>query len=153
MMLQRSVVMAAAWLEIVVGAILVAVPDIPCAVLFAARPEGIGIPLARFGGIGLFALGIACLPWTGAGSRSTVLGLFAFNAGAASLLAWVGIATTFRGFLLWPGAILHALIAAALLPQLLTTRAWWIAGSLREGPSCGCERKGSGTAAETTVRR
>jgi hypothetical protein len=141
MMFQRSVVMAAASLEIVVGAILVAVPDIPCAVLFAARPEGIAILLARFGGIALLALGIGCLPWRGAGSRSTVLGLFAFNAGAAILLAWVGIATTFRGFLLWPGAILHALIAVALLPQLLATRPWWIAGSLREGASGGGERK------------
>ena len=48
---------------------------------------------------------------------------------------WVGIATTFRGFLLWPGAILHAFIAVALLTQLLATKPWWIAGSLREGAS------------------
>ena len=133
--------MAAAWLEIVVGAILVAVPGIPCAVLFAARPEGVAIPLARFGGIALLALGIGCLPWPGAGSRSTVMGLFAFNAGAAILLAWVGIATTFRGFLLWPATLLHAFIATALLPQLLATRPWWIAGSLREGISGGGEHK------------
>lgn len=34
-MLQRSVVMAAAWLEIVVGVFFLAVPDLPCTLLFA----------------------------------------------------------------------------------------------------------------------
>ena len=134
--------MAAASLEIVVGAILVAVPDFPSAVLFAARPEGIAIVLARFGGIALLALGIGCLPWRGAGSRSTVLRLLAFDAGAAILLAWVGIATAFRGFLLWPGAILHALIAVALLPQLLAATPWWIAGSLSGAPPAGVSVSG-----------
>jgi hypothetical protein len=112
--------MAAAWLEILVGAILLALPDNPCLLLFAAKAEGIGMPLARFAGVALVALGIACLPSTAAGPRhSAVLGLFAFNVGTAALLVWTGVATTLHGFLLWPGATLHAVIAAALLPQLL----------------------------------
>jgi hypothetical protein len=133
-MLQRSVVMAAGWLEIVVGIFFVAVPDIPCVLLFAAKPEGIGIPLARFAGFGLLALGIACLPSMTTGSRRGVVGLFVFNVGAAILFAWVGFATTLHGFLLWPVAILHAAIAAALIPQLLTTKGRWIAGYLPESP-------------------
>jgi len=59
-MLQRYVVMAAAWLEIIVGVLFIAVPDLPCVLLFAAKPE--------------------------------------------------------------PGGILHAAIAAALAPHLLTTK-------------------------------
>jgi len=121
MVLQRTVVLVAAWLEIAVGVCLLAVPELPCVLLFAAKPEGIDMPLARFAGVALFALGIACLPTTGAGShRRAVLGLFAFNLGVAILLAWVAVATPMRGLLLWPAVILHAAIAAALLPQLLT---------------------------------
>ena len=122
-MLQKSVVTTAAWLEIVVGATLLAAPDYLCQLLFAARPEGLGTVLARIGGLGLVALGIACLPSNAAGShRRAVFGLFVFNFGVAILLAWVGIATTYRGVLLWPTIVLHAIIAAALVPQLLTLK-------------------------------
>jgi len=123
-MMQRYLVMASAWLEIVVGAILITVPDAPCLLLFGAKPEGIAMPLARWVGVGLLALGIACLPSKATEShRSAVLGLFVFNAGLAILLAWVGV-TAVHGFLLWPGAILHAAITVALLPQLLRVRAF-----------------------------
>ena len=123
---QRSVVITAAWLEIVVGAIFLTVLDVPCMLLFAAKPDGIGMPLGRFAGVALVALGIACLPSTAVGSRRrAVLGLFVFNVGVAILLAWVAVATTLRGVLLWPAVILHAVIAAALLPQLLS-RDWSI---------------------------
>src|SRR6266481_1583293 len=97
-MLQKSVVRTAAWLEIVVGAAFLTALDVPCRLLFAAKPEGVGITLARVAGVGLFALGISCLPSTATGShRSSALGLFVFNFGVAILLAWVGIATTLRG--------------------------------------------------------
>jgi hypothetical protein len=120
-MLQRFVVMAASWLEIIVGASLVVVPDVLCMLLFATKPEGIGVPLARFAGFGLLALGIACLPSTAA-SRRGVAGLFVFNVGVTILFAWVGAVTTVHGFLLWPVVILHAVIATSLVPQLLTTK-------------------------------
>ena len=120
-MVHRYIVMAAAWLEIVVGVIFIAVPDVPCLLLFGARPEGMGVPLAHWVGVGLFALGIACLPSKAAGPyRGAVLGLLVFNAGVTVLLAWVGVVSTVHGFLLWPIIILHAVITAALLPQVLT---------------------------------
>ena len=73
--------------------------------------------------IALVALGIACLPSSDVGSsRNVVLGLFAFNGGVAILFAWVGIASALHGLLLWPVAILHTIIAAALLPHLLAKR-------------------------------
>ena len=68
-MMKRYIVMASAWLEIVVGLIFITVPDLPCALVFGAKPEGIGIPLARWVGVGLLALGIACLPPRAAQSR------------------------------------------------------------------------------------
>jgi hypothetical protein len=87
-MLQRSVVMAAAWLEIIVGGILITLVDVPCQLLFATKPEGIGMPLARFAGVALVGLGISCLPPAAGARRSAVLGLFAFNVGVACLLGW-----------------------------------------------------------------
>ena len=119
-MRQRFVVGAAAWLEIIVGALFITVPDVLCLLLFGAKPEAIGMPLGRFAGIALVALGIACLPSRDLGSRrKVVLDLFAFNVGVALLFAWVGVASALHGFLLWPVVILHAIIAGALLPHLL----------------------------------
>jgi len=60
-MVQRYIVKAAACLEIVVGAIFIIAPNVPCALLFGANPDNIGSPLARWVGVSLLALGIACL--------------------------------------------------------------------------------------------
>jgi hypothetical protein len=122
-MLQRVVVMTAAWLEIVVGVTAITALGLMCRLLFAAEPNGVAIPLGRLAGVALLAVGIACLPSRSAEScRNAVLGLFVYNFGTAALLAWVGIATTFRGALLWPGVLLHVVIAVALLTQLLARR-------------------------------
>ena len=120
-MRRRPVIMAAAWLEIVVGAVLITAPGVLCRLLFAAKPERVGLTLARFAGIGLFALGIACLPSATTESDRSAVGLFLFNFGMVILLAWVGATTELRGVLLWPVVVLHAMIATALLPQFLTS--------------------------------
>jgi hypothetical protein len=140
-MFQRFVVMAAASLEIVVGASFVVVPDVPSMLLFAAKPEGIGVYLARFAGFGLLGLGIAALPSAATGSRRGVVGLFVFNVGVTVLFVWVGVVTALHGVLLWPVAILHAVIGAALVPQLLTTKGWWIAVSVLQSPLVRSDRK------------
>ena len=119
------IVKAGAWLEVIVGVVFIAAPDVACTLLFNAKPEGIGRILARWIGISLFALGVACVPSNSAElRRSSVLGLFAFNAGIAILLAWVGISLATHGFLLWPGVILHSLITVALLWALLSPNAF-----------------------------
>ena len=115
--MQRYVVKAAAWFEIVVGAIFVTLPDIPCLLVFGAKPESVGRPLAHWVGVALIALGIACLPLTAESNHNAVLGLFVFNVGATILFAWVGIATI-HGFALWPVVMLHGIIAVALLWQV-----------------------------------
>lgn len=122
-MTRSHIVKTAAWLEIVVGVVFITAPDLPCTLLFDARPEGIGGPLSRWIGIGLFALGIAGVPSRDSEPRhSTVLGLFAYNAGIAILLAWMGISVAIHGSLLWPVVILHSLISVALLGVLLQLR-------------------------------
>jgi|ERR1022692_1537504 hypothetical protein len=115
MMAQRYFLKAAAWLEIVVGAVFIVAPNSMSLLLFAAALEGPGMPVARFAGIGLLALGSACLTAISSGStRSAVWGLYIFNAGATILFAGVGLGPAPHGVLLWPAAILHAGIAAGL---------------------------------------
>jgi hypothetical protein len=115
-MLQKSIVVTAAWLEIVAGAALLTVPNVVCRLLFATTPEGIRLPIGRLAGVALVALGIACLPLRLAGPHlSAVLGLLAYNMRVAILLGRLGLTTTLRGALLWLVVLLHAVIAAALL--------------------------------------
>ena len=118
--MQSYVVKAAAWLEILAGAIFVILPDIACRLLFRATPDSLAWPLARWVGIALLALGIACLPsktteWHG----RAVLALFLFNAGVAVLFLRVGTTAVIHGPLLWPAAILHSFISLALLLLVL----------------------------------
>jgi hypothetical protein len=114
------VITAAAWLEILVGSIFLIALEIPCRLLFATAPDGLAVLLGHFAGVALLSLGISCLPSKLEGSRRRALvGLFAFNIGATIFCAWVALATTFRGVLLWPVVILHAAIASAFLPQFL----------------------------------
>jgi hypothetical protein len=116
----KYIVKAAAWLEIGTGIGLMLAPKFLCLLLFGAPLEGAGMPLARFAGLVLLALGIACLPTpTETHTRGAVLGLFVYNVGAPILFVWLELATALHGILLWPAAILHAGIAVALLPQLL----------------------------------
>lgn len=132
--MRSRIVIAAAWLEIVVGTIFVVLPDIPCILLFDAKPEAMGRPLARWVGISLLALGIACLPLKRMEPRrSAELGLFVFDAGLALVLACYGSIASVHGFLLWPIVILHAVIAAMLLPVIFSPKGqWYVAAVLDE---------------------
>jgi len=116
----RYVAIGASWLEIVVGALFLATPYLPCVLAFGAKPDSIGVAVARFAGIALIGLGISCLPSRGASRRGSLVGLLGFNLGATVLFAWVGIAAPQHGILSLPAAILHAVIAAALLPSIRT---------------------------------
>jgi hypothetical protein len=49
-MRRSSLVTAAAWLEIIVGAALVLALDLLSRLLFGAAPQGVGVPLGRVGG-------------------------------------------------------------------------------------------------------
>ena len=116
----QYVTIAASWLEIIVGGILLIAPDVPCMLVFGGKPDGVAAPVARFAGIALIGLCIACLPSKTASHRHSLPGLFVFNAGAAVLFTWLALLTSQAGVLAWPVAILHAGIAAALLLRLLS---------------------------------
>lgn len=111
----RTALKIAAWVEIIVGISFILATNTQSQFVFGATPDQVGILFARLAGIGLIGLGIACLPSSVAGLYSNaVRGLFLFNIGATIFFAWVAVATTFRGVMLWPVVILHAVLAIAL---------------------------------------
>ena len=111
----RTVVMIAVWVEILVGISFLLVPNVQSQFIYGTTPVGIGDPWARFAGIALISLGIACHPSRFAGThRSAVRALFIFNTAVTIFFAWVGVATTFQGVLLCPVVMLHAILAIAL---------------------------------------
>ena len=118
----RTALLLAAWVEIIVGASFVLASNGQSQLVFGATTEGTGTLFARLAGIGLIALGLACLPSNVAGTqRIAVRGLFIFNVAATIFFAWVAVATTFRGIVLWPVVILHAVLAIVLALVLRTT--------------------------------
>ena len=114
-MWRRTTLMIAAWVEILVGVSFVLATNGQSQFVFATTLDGAGAGFARLAGIGLIALGIACLPSDIAETnRRAVRTLLVFNIAATILFAWIGVATTLRGVMLWPVTILHAVLALAL---------------------------------------
>lgn len=114
----RTAIQLAAWVEIIVGVSFLFVPNAQSQLIYGATPEGIGDLWARFAGIALIGLGLACLPSNLAGTRQGVRGLLVFNIGATIFFAWVALATTFQGVVLWPVVILHAVLTVVLARAL-----------------------------------
>jgi hypothetical protein len=111
----KTVLMIAAWFEILVGGSFFLVPEAQTQLLFGATLDGTGVLFARFSGIALIALGTACLPSKhSATNHVAVRVLLIFNIAVAIYFAWIALATTFRGVMLWPVVIMHALIAISL---------------------------------------
>ncbi len=115
----RTVVRLAAWLEILVGASFLLVPETQSRFLYGVTPEGIGVTFAQFVGIALMGLGIACLPSNVAGSsQRAARALLVYNIAVAIFFVWGAVATPFRGVLLWPIVIMHTIVAIALTLSL-----------------------------------
>ena len=111
----RTAVQFAAWVEIIVGVSFILAVNVQSQFIFGTTLAGPGFQLLRFAGIALIGLGIACLPSKLAGTNlSAVRALIIFNIGATIFFAWVALTTTFRGVLLWPVVILHAVITLTL---------------------------------------
>ena len=111
----RTIVKMAAWLEIIVGISFFLAFSVQSQLLFGVTPEGIGVTWAQFAGIALIGLGITSLPPNQTATRqSAARGLLVFNLAATIFFAWAAMATTYRGIILLPVVILHAVVSIAL---------------------------------------
>jgi hypothetical protein len=107
----------AAVIEVGTGLALIIDPAKVIALLLGTIEAGLGIPLARFLGIALLALGLAC--WPG-GNREEYgskpfQGMLTYNLLVALFLGYVGTFGDLGGPLLWPAVVLHASVALLLI--------------------------------------
>jgi hypothetical protein len=112
----KKILAFAAIVEAGTGLLLLLDPAIVVRLLLGAEVSGVAILLGRCFGIALLALAIAC--WPGRqhvdGGRAAFAGMLVYNALIALFLAWLGAVTRMGGLLLWPAAVLHAVVALAL---------------------------------------
>jgi len=105
--MKRVLVLAAVG-EAATGLALLIVPSLVGRVLFGEELTGVAIPVARVAGIALIALGIAC--WPG----PPLVGMLTYSAAVTLYLAYVGLAGSMTGILLWPAVVLHVILTALL---------------------------------------
>lgn len=94
--------------EAATGAALLIVPSLVGRLLLGEELAGVAIPVARVAGIALIGLAVAC--WPG----KALIGMLTYSAVATLYLAYVGLAGSFTGILLWPAVALHAILTALL---------------------------------------
>jgi hypothetical protein len=113
----RKLLAFAVFVEIGTGVLLLVDPALVVALLIGGDLSGAGVVAARCFGIALIALGLAC--WPGrqpAGDvAAAVRGMLLYNAAIALYLAYLGVAAHVGGPLLWPAAVLHAVVTVLLL--------------------------------------
>ena len=110
-------------LEAVVGLGLLVAPSALSSFLLRSPLVDPGVVIARVGGGGLVALGIACwgarkTPWASA-SLGVAWGFLAYNVVACATLAWAGPAVANGGLPALGVAVLHGILAVGLLGALL----------------------------------
>lgn len=119
----KMLITLSAAIEAATGIALVAVPELVARVLLAAELTPSGTAVARLTGIALLSLGVACRPGTEEVSTPATRALFVYNLLAALYLAYLRVGAGFDGFLLWPAAALHAVLALLFIrPTFATTR-------------------------------
>ena len=106
--------------EALVGIALLFAPAYVIGLLLGDGLSLTGAAVARVLGIGLFSLGISA--WETARQKThhaPRVGICIYNAGIAALLSILGTLGGMNGILLWPAAVLHALIGAIMLWVIL----------------------------------
>jgi hypothetical protein len=114
---------ATAVIELGAGLALLCFPSATVMLLVGAPLEAApALTVARLGGAGLLALGVAC--WLARddtqspAARGLVTAMLLYNAAAVAVLGFAGIGFGLHGLALWPAVVLHALMAIWCLAWL-----------------------------------
>ena len=111
---------ASAIVEVLAGLAFLAVPALVVGLLLGGELDPIGVAVARVLGFGLLSLGVA--GWESPGQAIRLaprIGLCIYNIGAAIVFVILGTGGGMNGVLLWPTALLHAVIGAMMLWVIL----------------------------------
>jgi hypothetical protein len=102
-------------IELGAGLALLGFPSAMAELIVGAPLEGApALIVARVGGSGLLALGVAC--WLARGdtesgaARGLIVAMVLYNVAAVVVLAFAGIGFGLYGVALWPAVILHAMM-------------------------------------------
>ncbi len=106
-------------LEIVTGLLLMICPVCVAQLLLNSGLTEASLALGRITGIGLFSLGIACWP---NGTDPAIWPILTYNALITAYLIYIGVEGQWVGILLWPAAILHAILTLFLSIYTFTRR-------------------------------
>jgi hypothetical protein len=107
----KKVLALAAVGEAVTGLMLIVYPPIVVRLLCGAEINGSGVIVSRIFGISLVAISVAC--WPARGFAQPLCGMLTYTALAALYLIAIGI-NGYVGILLWPGVVVHAILAFLL---------------------------------------
>jgi hypothetical protein len=95
--------------EALTGLALLFAPSLVVELLLGTQATGIATPIARFAGIALIGLGVAC--WPG----PPIAGMATYGMLVTLYLAYFGFTAPNYGILLWPAVALHAILATLLI--------------------------------------
>jgi hypothetical protein len=98
--------------EAATGLALFIYPSLTGQLLLGTELTGVAVTVARVAGIALIALGVACWPGT------PLVGMLTYSAAITLYLAYVGLAGSSDGVLLWPAVVLHVILTALLTRAL-----------------------------------
>jgi hypothetical protein len=116
-------VFAAAGLEILTGAGLIAAPSLLARLLFGSEMGGSGDAVGRIAGLVMVCLAVGCWPGPSEGGSPRALGpLLALSVLAALYLLAVGVGGVNVGLLLWPAFAAHAILAGLLGRNWMASR-------------------------------
>ena len=111
----RSVLGIAAAVEAVTGLLLIVVPHLLAKLLLGGEVTGVAVVIGRVAGIALLSLGVGC--WFGRQEATggwALAAMLLYNVLVTLYLALVGLGGEFVGVLLWPAAVIHAVLTVLL---------------------------------------
>ena len=113
---RRLLILVGAVLEAGTGLSLLTLPRFLVRVLLGAELIGAGVATSRLCGIALICLGLACWPESEPPlhrrDRRAVRALLVYNASATAYLGCLMALDGYRGLLLVPAIVIHAVLAA-----------------------------------------
>ena len=106
--------------EVATGLALIFKPALVIRLLLGVEASGMELLLGRCFGIALFGLSFACWPdrQRSVSTTPAFRGMLIYNALIAAYLAYMGTVGHLGGLLLWPGAILHAVVTGLLVRSM-----------------------------------
>lgn len=124
----RSLQTVTAVIELGAGLALLSMPSVTVALLVGEPLDSpAALTVARVGGAGLFALGVAC--WLSRSdtqsraARGLIAAMLLYNIAAVAVLAYADIGFGMHGVALWPAVVLHAVMTV------------WCVAVLRRSPA------------------